>query len=29
MFHGGHLKRRISQYAALWLGAFLLSGGPS
>ena len=27
MFHGGHLKRRISQYAALWLGAFLLSGG--
>ncbi|MEH6663817.1 MAG: hypothetical protein V7678_03110 [Brevundimonas sp.] len=27
MFHGAHLKRRISQYAALWLGAFLLSGG--
>ena len=27
MFHGGHLKRRISQYAALWLGMFLLSGG--
>lgn len=27
MFHGGHLKRRISQYAALWLGGFLLSGG--
>ena len=26
MFHGGHLKRRVSQYAALWLGAFLLSG---
>ena len=27
MFHGGHLMRRISQYAALWLGAFMLSGG--
>lgn len=26
MFNLGHLKRRLGQYAGLWVGAFLLSG---
>jgi MFS family permease len=26
MFNPGYLKRRLGQYAALWVGAFLLSG---